>query len=137
MTKTVSLETARLLKEAGWETKTKDYWYCQVGGVVVDTECRGEWELRENANLNIGFGEYVPAPDVSELLEALPEGWEYPIRIQDTNVGKRRVTVGMRELKGSVAVGDWKANARGDTPAEALALLWLELRKQKLLPNKE
>ena len=68
-----NLELSKKLKAAGVPQKSEYYWYCQVGGIVCDTECRGEWILRTKKDYpNIGFGEYISAYLSSELGEMLP-----------------------------------------------------------------
>lgn len=118
MNKTVSIETALLLRDAGWEqistwpsyVKTEAWHLCD-GQVGSHDNCRSA-----GPNLYPGFDE-VDAPDVSELLEALPGGTKVE-KYGDEHYYAGHPNTGSDGAK---------------TPAEALALLWLELRKQKLV----
>ena len=62
----VSLETAKKLKEAGWDKETVFYWY--EGDLSGDGEL---WSVLEMEDVNEDFARY-PAPTASEI--ELPTG---------------------------------------------------------------
>lgn len=109
MTDCVSLETARELKEAGWP-QLGCYYYAvyesKKGGKVPEIVFDGP------ALTDFEFA----APTIGELLEALP--WCGLVK----EGGK-----GYQATQGNFSISDWS-----DNPADALALLWLELKKKNL-----
>ena len=98
MTKTVSLETAKKLNEAGWP---------QVAGCGFDE--------------SFPHDECMAAPDVSELLEALPEETTLLKAIDGYHVSCSLLNRRPSDVK-------FDSN-----PAEALAHLWLELRAKNII----
>ena len=67
-----SLALSEKLRDLGVKQKSVFEWYCQVGGIILDTDVRGKWILRL-ADKNIGLGERVAAFTVAELMELMPE----------------------------------------------------------------
>lgn len=146
--KTVSLETAKKLKEAGWvQRTTEQHWYEFCGEMPHKADApipglsklKRDWDDTENW---VCFD----APDVSELLEALPSDLEYKASTKEVSGfdGTRplNLTMGHTTIdKGYYALysDPHPANkvpvyyGHGITLVEALASLWLELKKQKLL----
>lgn len=116
--KTVNLETAKKLKEAGWPQN--------VGGHWVDwgDDMTPKFNPYPNERSNEFCTRYA-APDISELLGALP-----------FNSGKDvGLTLGIIEdEKVYIARYGIRQAPHVDTcPAEALASLWLELKKKNLI----
>lgn len=113
MTKTVSLETAKLLKEAGWpqDGGTVEHWYRPNGYLVDRFDYSGTSPNKD----------YTAAPDVSELLAALPGG-------------KKGIVLFKAEDGYQVRYPDTDSPAfKNANPAEALAQLYLALKEQKLV----
>lgn len=71
---TTSLSLSQALHKAGLVMETEKWWYQQVGGIVCDTDVRGEWIIRYTNERDKGFGRYIPAPSTDELLAVLPAG---------------------------------------------------------------
>ena len=112
--KVPSLETCRKLREAGFPQSTERWWQENLlkGWLLYPNETM---HTNDDARSN----KICSAPDVSELLEALPAEWhgEYLFLFKQVD-------------------GKWDAayslerTIESDNPAEALALLWLELNKK-------
>src|SRR5262245_15545770 len=96
---TVSLEWAKKLKECGWEQRKCLRAYLE--GVIVDTLTFGGLTHEQMPKDPVFFD----APSIGELLGALPEGFEYPLQVIHTNLGKRRIFLGMRSLRNGVPFG--------------------------------
>lgn len=119
MIKTVSLETAKLLKGNGWIGKSGLLWR-------YDTEIEnGEFILNDDTS---GDEEWYDAPTTDELLEELP--WHTQIyKGTDGNLGQyichldARSVIGQKETK-------WFYHK---DLCEALAQMWLYLKKKGLL----
>lgn len=133
MTKTVTFKTAKLLKEAGWKQElAHGSWYYYIGR-------KGLWLVDSIQRLGTMTPEqYLAAPDVSELLEELPKKvstpWEAAWRADLTLEADDEVwKVGYVYIASEEGDTDLLYSYTADTPAEALALLWLELKKQNLL----
>lgn len=65
--KVVSLETAKLLKEAGWEKETELYWYWWGW---YDKKKVPEWELIGKGNDDLDDNDYF-APDLLDLTKEI------------------------------------------------------------------
>lgn len=124
MTKTVSLETAKLLKEAGWVQGQEG----KVWIVPTPREMAGTEPLLFDYDADDKVNEQIAAPDTTELLEALPMVALSIVlgKQMDEADGKTFWYVHAKQMKERRKI--WR-----DTPAEALASLWLELRKQKII----
>ena len=101
----VSFETARRLKEAGWNAETRFAMWPANGTVLMNVS----WEP--------DMGDmYLPAPTAQEISDQLPDG------ACVVNYGDKWSAFiwpgSMQREKGEVA----------DTMAEALASLWLKLK---------
>src|SRR3990167_9142476 len=68
----VNLELSKKLKKLGVKQESLFDWYCQVGGIVCDTDVRVKWTIRPTSERNQGFGERCSAFTVAELGEILP-----------------------------------------------------------------
>jgi hypothetical protein len=112
--KHASLETAKRLREAGWPQNVSEKYLCAFVG-----ECR---HLLPEPTIHC---DHVAAPDVSDLLEALPYGYLYK-----TDHGSYRA---MFKDPDNVSKVDVPATELHSSPAEALASLWLELKSKNLL----
>ena len=127
MLKQVSLATAKLLKEAGWPQSGQNAWM-----LPTDTSPTGEHEFVDYLDSQFwasdDFEELEPfaAPDVSDLLEALPKGVQMTKGLAYGNY----YCQDYRERESGAALENekWQKN-----PAEALALLWLALKKEKII----
>jgi hypothetical protein len=99
MTKTISLETAKRLKEAGWaqEGATRQVYSASHGRIYPKDK-----------------NDLFASPSCDELLDALPAC----LLVKETGLG----------YSVKYANGIWIKGFR--EPAEALAALWLQLRKQ-------
>ncbi len=117
--KCTSLELSKQLKEAGYKQEGLWDWYCQVGGIVCDTDVRGKWILRPASERHIGFGERLVAPTVAELGERLP-------KFVGSYKNKQDWTC--RNIKDLVP-----KFFRASTEADARASCWLYLKKENLL----
>lgn len=142
MTKTVSLETAKALKEARWATKTEKYWQLdREAEMMLGHECptlcsfvNGEPEPH-----NFWAGPIIAAPDVSELLEALPHSLGIgPNKINQSLMlykchpeGRNKYFAGYADT--GTDEKKYTGSIYRENPAEALAALWIELKKQNLL----
>ena len=128
MTKTVSLEIAKRLKEAGWEQneRTENYFieHKDGTGVIVSFDSLA-YPGFNCCSPSIGnhTGQHFAAPDIPELLEALPKG-----------VALRKTFSGSGYLAYFSTLENKEAAPTGTgaqaNPANALALLWLELNKK-------
>jgi len=124
MTKCVSLETAKRLKEAGWPQDTTDnHWFEYCGKEKIEVKPG----LSTNRITGGNFKNY-DAPDVSDLLTALPNGVQMTKGLAYGNY----YCQDYRERESGAALENekWQKN-----PSEALAQLWLALRKEKIVPE--
>ena len=122
MTKCVSLETAKRLKEAGWPQDTTDnHWFEYCGKEKIEVKPG----LSTNRITGGNFKNY-DAPDVSDLLTALPNGVQMTKGLAYGNY----YCQDYRERESGAALENekWQKN-----PSEALAQLWLALRKEKIV----
>lgn len=131
MIRTVSLETAKKLKETGFGQKTL---FCHI----YSKRCGGEWEVMlSDAALHLGsawdWDSRIAAPTTDELLEALPIGsdkWTGHYR----HLALWPHAVNNWQCAYVLPVGDgyfgWQES---ESPAEALASMWLLLKKDGLI----
>jgi hypothetical protein len=112
--KTVSLEIAKRLKEAGFRQCSSFYYDTKLNKIAWS----GDIKLAP-ADFNY---RYIAAPDVSELLEALPERTEL-FKCEDKGYSAWFDPDGPEDVKKH----NYSSLHTDDTPADALALLWLEL----------
>lgn len=131
--KTVSFETAKKLKDAGFKQET--YFYHSLNDKGIYHVCsHREFELLKK----ISKGEPLPAPDTDELLEGLPyfiEGedvYVYAFQIHCGSVSDKRDWIPnyYDELTGN-SVYDF--SHRNESLIESLAELWLKLKEKKLV----
>jgi hypothetical protein len=118
----VSLELARELKENGYPQDGLWDWYCQVGGIVCDTDKRGKWIIRPASERHQGFGLRFVTPTVAELGERLPE-WYSSHRHHHNGYTCDNFK---EERKPTVFID-------ANTEANARAKTWLYLKKNNLL----
>ncbi len=126
--KTVSLETAKALKEAGFIFyKNTSFLWVDLKGLWVcwywkefDIHCH--MELKDNSNYKIP--EAYCAPTTDELLEELPFS---------VDGDKLRLIRGANTRVWHVWYGDPKAAFMHSSLPEALAQMWLWLHKENLL----
>lgn len=110
MIKTVTLETATALKEAGFKQESEFYWCLFQGQTIL---CY--WETC----IDKGLGEIIcAAPTSDELLEEIPR----PITILRYS-GTYRLDCGIKNQIGPV----------NESLPEALVQMWLYLKKEGLL----
>lgn len=118
-----TLETCKLLKEAGWDKETLLYY------VIFSYNDGMRWVLVTQITI-VTEANYiiasVPAPTLQELLEDLPQDTT-PVNVLNV----------VKSYSGDFSVGYWDCTTQQiepeflDTnPAEAAALLWLELHKE-------
>lgn len=120
----VSLDIAKKLKEAGWKqiTTTKSFYW------LVYKDGRNSLEYLWPTWAVADLKEYFYAPTSGELLEALPVERE-----------NRRGLLAPLILERGTVVGGWFAcyhddiGVSSDEPADALALLLLELVKKGIV----
>lgn len=132
MIKTVTLETAKALKEAGFRQETDFYWsqlhYSrpnELPKIVHESDCRH----KEQRDL-------FSAPSSDEILELLPHtvtkpGYSqlYLLTLWKENANEYHVAYSpLWELSHFEA-----QTFSGDNPAEILAAMWLYLKKEGLL----
>lgn len=113
----VSLEIAKQLKGAGWK---------QDGSFVYRNSQFGWSELLAGTG---GNEEWCAAPTIGELLEALPKGVDLHKERDDETRGEYSVGLDPYE-QGDFSSADWHYAAN---PADALALLWMELKKKGIV----
>lgn len=146
MTKYVSLETARLMKEAGWNSPTEFSYLHRIAGWARGCQTVGcavyhtpyiladDFVIARTDEADNFRSVQAPAPDTTELLEALPN----PRNITVANLTLYRCDDNTWEAyfsdwgEGDHAVLNNKV-AKGMNAVECLADLWLSLRKQKLV----
>jgi hypothetical protein len=139
MIKTVSLETAKALKEAGFNKNTAFYWKPVRGASRTLPLPIFRWELENYTNCD---AEDYAAPTTDELLEALPkvrslktdnvEGdggcLDYNLQIKFRREGDY-IYVGYVSGSGIRSGGEQENKSL----VEALAQMWLWLRKEGLI----
>lgn len=125
MIKTVTLETAKLLKEDGFIQDT--YFHYEENPRILEERTDSELPFILFVNKSPGIGEIFAAPTTDELFEELPstiwvqkEDKEYRLRLEKMNNGFM------------VEYGD-KVRIYEQSLPEALAQMWLWLKKQGLL----
>lgn len=123
MTKTVSLKTARKMKELGWTKPTLFYWFKDVYPDKTETIVGYGGEMNPN--------KIAPAPLASEILE------ELPISI-DKDEGTYYLEI-ERDAAGYVChyvcayPKDDDSYGRNDKLVEALASLYICLKQEGLI----
>jgi len=127
MPNNISLKTALLLRDAGWVQEAADFYHlCGSRGFIDDGKDGGYVGVVYYGNGRVSINpQKCAAPTTDELLEALPIGVELQ---KETLDGQPDGTVTYCVALWSHEISDIEA----PSPTEALALLWLELRKQKL-----
>lgn len=105
----VSLETAKKLKDAGFP-HTVFAWVLDETLGTTDPYVRAAHSTRASDKIRLW-----PAPTAQELADQLPMGWE----VGPDHTGQYVVQAGGLQMNPEV----------GDTMAEALALLWLQVSK--------
>ena len=113
----VSLEIAKELKEAGWNKETEFWWVppCDVS-IEVTKICAWNLEYAEDG-LNNGRG--IPAPLATEILEELPISTDIHKTLKGYRIAR--------------CVKDDVVFQLDLTLPNALAKMWLYLKKEKLL----
>ena len=119
MIQTVSLETAKLLKEAGFRQDTEMFWYPNPNGTTWDYILVTKDFKRVSGGLI-----YTAAPTTDELLEELPS------RLNEHS----GVLLIFKETDAyEVCYGGHDNRFINVSLPEALAQCWLWLRKEKLI----
>jgi len=123
----VSLEIAKQLKEAGFKKETEFWW---VMPNFLDTNKEFRIALKDNAVYQaLNFGgllkeqiiAFYPAPLATEILEELPVGY-YATRLLDKD-----------DKFYKCINSDFTKDFNGDNLADALAKMWLYLKKEKII----
>ena len=121
--KTVSLELAKQLKEAGIEIETYYSWYVSsmAGSAIVRS--------------NVAYENTIPAPTTDELLEWLATYCEVTLSNvpYETEEGTQLAWVATAVLNSMDDTKDSHSSA--DTPADALAKLALWVKEQEKSEN--
>ena len=129
-----SLEFSRKLYDLGWRLDTHFYWYEQVGGIVCDRECVGEWIIRTHEDVGVkGFGKYIPAPTVAELLEVLPKaypGVKHSELILYCHSGTLSYVAVYEDIDNNMVNN---SDSHGDTLANALAAMLIFLTEKGIV----
>lgn len=117
----VSLELAKQLKEAGYPQEGLWYW---TGDIT------NEIELRNSIHWSSGqrFKKVYTAPTVAELLGKIP--------FDNARLEKIVTAYGGKEVYRAKHIIDYKGNSHNEdenNPADAMAKMWLYLKKEKLL----
>jgi len=134
----VSLEIAQQLKEAGWGKETEFWWTegSKFGEHRIETKetLDKEFQLykyseKTDYNYLIDGCRFYPAPLATEILEELPEN----ISIKNTRGGFWRLIYGLPlQVKEGIIEQNTKI-VDGKNFCDALAKMWLYLKKEKLL----
>lgn len=114
----MTYELAKQLKEAGFRQNTEKAFYINAGkntGALVDVE------MYSTANQEFRDEKLVACPTLSELIEACADGFVSLDRFGLTNLGLIQWVCNHEKA--------WRTE--GQTPEEAVARLWLELKKNK------
>lgn len=119
-----SLETCQRLKTAGFPQETEHSW--RKSHVSQDTYIDDAVDFEDRYQL-------CAAPLLTEILEQLPLDYEnnqqkwglLRLRATETGTGERWMTVGYEHVTSSQSL---LLAAQDANPAEAAALLWLELK---------
>lgn len=117
---TVSRKTALALNGLGWDKPTKFRW--------VQYRTTKTWDIaldRELEYLNCTKG--FCAPTAQEIIDELPD----VVECEKYSILKKLVIYD----KGLAIYEDTPYSGSGDNLTEALAQLWLKLKKDNLLPN--
>ena len=135
----VSLDLALALRDAGYpQENALFYWHKRF----LEVSCEEVWELK-NTNKGKDSLDVVAAPLASELMDVLPnfieEGiWRYFLEVWSANTENKwfcaynyydnavKENTKIVYLRGNDGIG-------GDTPSNALAALFLHLRKASLI----
>jgi hypothetical protein len=129
MIKTVSLETAKLLKDAGFEHQC-DFWWESIKGM---TETK--WMLcfkGDHQPYLSNLIELIKAPTADELLEELPTD-QYEIYIGNDC---KQYHIGFNRAYGHHSEQQCRDSYFADSSlVEAVAKLWLWLKKENLLKS--
>jgi hypothetical protein len=118
-----SLEISKQLKNAGWN-KATEFWWRQL----KDPDANKDWELGRYVNED----EYkvLPAPLVTEILEGLPvcdiHKKYYTKEVNDTPELYYQVHIRNESVTKGI-------NTTDDTLPNALAKMWLYLKKEGLI----
>ena len=120
--KHVTLETAKKLKEKGWNQSKTLFTY--LNGIIVDSLTLSGLTHEQMPK----DPEFVAAPDISELLDALPPY----VELHKNDDGSYSAYLDPQEPI-DVQEGNYSNQFDADTPAEALAALWLALREKGIV----
>ncbi len=141
---TVSLSTAKRLRDAGW-VQIPSYFYWATN--IEDNSTRwvfGMWDSQDDES-----HEYVAAPTAEEILRELP--WEYEDDEYEYEDGHDRchppnayISNTLYLEVGRNSEDEWRVsyncpaggyNKFGDTLANAAAEMWIYLKENNLLPQ--
>lgn len=130
--KTVSLETAKALKDAGFRQDTYFYW----NHVMVNNRGKLEWQLDYR---KIGDRNNIPAPTTDKLLEELPCQFKYGGAWFDLQITKWPKEYKVQYVEfyfnddNLLEISDSLCEFKVESLPEALAQMWLWLKKEGLL----
>lgn len=126
MIKTVTLQTAKKLKEAGFPQKG-DYWWSNVLQDKFDLSSEQTWQCGHGKYFHVDFENEevnIAAPTAEEVLELLPR-----------KIAQRewiRILRGSHDRLWHITYGHHR-KVRDESLAEASAKMWLYLKKNNLL----
>lgn len=135
MIKTVRLETAKALKEAGFKQDDSSFYFVNWGKVQV-------WQCRHKEYIDKYWDEVVDkgyttlaAPTTDELLEELPQYLDSKnagnLTLESVDFGKQWSL--FYPIKDEFGEDSWLHEERESSLPEALAAMWLFLKKEGLL----
>jgi hypothetical protein len=109
----VTRETAEKLKSAGYDSETCFVWVLRGNDAMSEPERYGltEWVQENYSNPVV-----LPAPTASELMEEILSAGVYH--------------EGRHQVYHATSGRSWGEAVTAPTPAEALALLWIELNRK-------
>jgi len=114
----MKLELVQELKELGYPQETEKNWYFVDGEVWAEVP-EGYYEACE-------YTDWIAAPSLEELIEELGDKFERLLRYDDRLEGLFQAWTTTEETA-KLPKGKWRG--WGNTPTEAVAKLWIELRK--------
>lgn len=121
--RTVSLETARALKEAGWEWPTQFHYDCNDENYLTDQG--GEYYSMDGFN----------APTAEEILSELPCQLKFDNTVGKVGAETKRLVI-YKMLSGYTVGYEGPMNfemRKSDSLPNALANLWIWLKKEGLI----
>ena len=134
--KTVSLETAKKLKEAGLELDTYFVW-TNTGNLYIKQTGNTLWQTADFTGKYDLRGVYFPAPTLDELLEVMPcytnDNENYLFGMLKSTDNKRYYAYYRNGHHFAMVYNGCTLYCCNENPAEAVAELWLKLKANKLV----